>query len=566
MDTFHKICNVIKKNPSVIEYYNDALICCKHLFKANPIYAMKCTYELKMLADRGIKNELTLDDTKKELYTIIHKTLILETPYSLDSYFQALEFHRPLKEQFYLPRREKLLKVVRELEKLLISDELDELFLSMPPRVGKTTLILFAVTWQIGMHPETSNLYGTFSGLTANAFYKGVLEIITDNFTYCWQEIFPDVKFDEQKFCNAKETYLDTGRVKRYHSLTSRSIDGSLNGSCDCNGLEIGDDFISGIEEALNPIRVASVWSKVLNDFLTRAKETAKHLWVGTRWTVADPIGRRLDFLMNDPSSKHIRYKVFNVPALNDKDESNFDYKYNVGFSSAFYIAKRAEFSSTGDMASWSAQYMGEPIERSGLLYPAEDLMYFDGTLPADPATKIIAPVDVAWGGGDACCAISMVCYRDTKQRNVYEVYIPQVVYEFGDKYKSQPKICQMVYDRGIGEMQVEKNNRGEDYKIDLENKLKEKGVPCNLRCKSAPTQTTKEARIFASAPDVKLHFHFLESSKWDKDYRLFMQNVTGYTINGKNKNDDGVDCLAMGVDMLRPAQTVSFEVIARPF
>lgn len=566
MDTFHKICNVIKKNPSVVEYYNDALLCCKHIFKANPIYGMKCSYELKVLADRGIKNELTLDDTKKELYKIIHKALILETPYSLDSYFQALEFNRPVKEQFYLPRREKLLKVVRELEKLVISDELDELFLSMPPRVGKTTLILFTVTWQLGMHPESSNLYGTFSGLTANAFYKGVLEILSDNFTYCWQEIFPNVKFDEKSFCNAKETYLDTGRVKRYHSLTSRSIDGSLNGSCDCNGLEIGDDFISGIEEALNPARVNTVWTKVLNDFLTRAKEKAKHLWVGTRWTIADPIGKRLEILLTEPAYKNRRFKVFNVPALNDKDESNFEYKYDVGFSTAYYLGKRAEFNNTGDVASWSAQYMGEPIERSGLLFPAEDLRYFNGILPDIPATKIIAPVDVAWGGGDACCSVTMVCFKDPKQRNVYDVYIPQVVFDFGDKSKTQPKICQMIYDRGIGEVQVEKNNRGEDYKNDIENRLKEKGVPCNLRCKSAPTKTTKEARIFASAPDIKLHFVFLESPKRDKDYDLFMRNLCGYTINGNNKHDDAPDCLAQGVDMLRPAQTVSFEVISRPF
>ena len=565
MDTFHKICYVIKQNPSVIEHYEDALTACKHLFKHSPIYAMKCTYELKTLAERAIKNELILNEVKKELYGIIHKALILETPYSLDSYFQALEFHRPEKEQFYRPRREKMLKIVRELEKLLISDELDELFLSMPPRTGKTTLILFAVSWQIGMRPESSNLYGTFSGLTSNTFYKGALEIINDPFTYCWREIFPNTNFDEKSYCNAKETYLDTGRVKRYHSLTSRSIDGSLNGSCDCNGILIGDDLISGIEEALNPARVWSVWTKVQNDFLTRAKEKAKILWIGTRWSVNDPIGKRLHILQTEPAYANRRYKVFNVPALDENDKSNFEYKYDVGFSTDYYLAKRAEFNNTGDIASWSAQYMCEPIERSGLLFPADELLYFS-TLPEETPTKIIAPVDVAWGGGDACASPCMVVYRDKTQKNVYDVYIPQVVFEYGDKYISQRKICQMIADREIGEVQVEKNNRGEDYKIDIETKLREKGVRCNLRCKSASTLTSKEARIFASAPDIKTHFHFLESGKRDKDYAMFMQNLIGYTINGNNKNDDAPDVLAQGVDMLKPQQAVTFEVFARPF
>ena len=566
MDTFHKICEVIKHNPSTIDNYNNALTCCKHILKSDTIYGMRCTLELKELTKRSIKDDLTLNDTKKELFNFYHKILMVETPYSLDSYFQALEYRRPIKQQFYLPRRKQLLKIVRELEKLLITDELDELFLSQAPRTGKTTLVMYAISWEMGMKPELANLYCTFSGGTAGAFYKGIMEIIDDPFTYCWKEIFNTVDFDRQSFCNSKETYLDTGRIKRYHSLTCRSIDGSLNGSCDCSGVLIGDDLISGIEEALNPARVWSVWTKVQNDMLTRAKEKAKILWIGTRWSVNDPIGKRLNILETEKQFSTRRYKVFNMPALDENDNSNFDYLYDVGFSSEHYKQVRATFDSVGDIASWSAQYMGEPIERSGLLFPAEDLQYYDGKLPEGTPTKIIAPIDVAWGGGDACSCPCGVVYKDQKLRNVYDVYIPAVVFEYGDKYTSQRKICQMIADYNITEIQVEKNNRGEDYKIDLETHLREKGVKCNLRCKSASTQTSKEARIFASAPDIKLRFHFLESGKRNKDYQQFMQQLIGYTINGKNTHDDAPDSLAMMVDMLKPQQTVSFEVFKRPF
>lgn len=64
MDTFHKICEVIKHNKSVIENYNNALTCCKHILIANQLYGMKCTKELKELAVRAIKDDLTLIDTK----------------------------------------------------------------------------------------------------------------------------------------------------------------------------------------------------------------------------------------------------------------------------------------------------------------------------------------------------------------------------------------------------------------------------------------------------------------------------------------------------------------------
>ena len=71
----------------------------------------------------------------------------METPYSLDSYFQALEFNRPIEQAFYLPRRKQLLPIVKDLERLIIYDEIDELFLSTPPRIGKTTLVLFVLSW-----------------------------------------------------------------------------------------------------------------------------------------------------------------------------------------------------------------------------------------------------------------------------------------------------------------------------------------------------------------------------------------------------------------------------------
>lgn len=465
-----------------------------------------------------------------------------------------------------MPRRKQLLPIVRELEKLLISDELDELFLSCPPRVGKTSIVMFAYTWILGMKPELANLYCTFSGNTANSFYKGITEILNDNFTYCWKDIFSNTEYDEKSFCNSKEAYIDTGRIKRYHSMTCRSIDGSLNGSCDCSGLLVGDDLISGIEEALNPNRVWSVWTKVQNDLLTRAKQNAKILWIGTRWSVNDPIGKRLQILQTEPQFANRRYEVFNRPALDENDKSNFDYLYGVGFDDEHYKQVRASFDNVGDVASWSAQYMGEPVERSGLLFPSDELQYFDGTLPDIPATEIITAVDVAWGGGDACSAPCGVVYKDQKLRNVYDVYIPKVVFDYGDKYSSQRKICQMIADYNVTRVQIEKNNRGEDYKIDIETHLREKGIKSNLSCKSASTITTKEAKIFASAPDIKTRFHFLESGKRDKEYQQFMQQLIGYTINGNNKHDDAPDSLSMLVDMLRPQQTVSFEVFHRPF
>lgn len=162
---------------------------------------------------------------------------------------------------FINPRRKVLKRAVDALQKLT-DDELDELFISMPPRVGKTTILMFFVTWLIGRNSELSNLYSAYSDTITKAFYNGVLEIINDPVTYLWHDVFPNAKLVQT---NSQDETINIDRKKRYPSLTCRSLYGTLNGACDCNGFEISDDLIGGIEEALNKDRLVSAWSKVDN-------------------------------------------------------------------------------------------------------------------------------------------------------------------------------------------------------------------------------------------------------------------------------------------------------------
>jgi hypothetical protein len=570
MDTFDKIIYCIKKNPNGVNYYDDAYLYIKGQFNRDVLTAMRQSKELKKLCVKAEKNITVLSNAKKEIRQIVFKLLVLETPYSLDSYFQALEFNRPINEQFYRPRRQQLLDIVHALEDLVIWDKIDELFLSQPPRTGKTTLVLFLITWKLGVMPEASNLYGSFSGNVASAFYRGVMEIITDEYTYNWAKIFPNAKFDPKSYCNSKETYLDVGRIKRYHSFTARSIDGSLNGACDCSGILIGDDLVSGFEEAVNQVRLATVWSKVENDFTTRAKENAKILWIGTRWSINDPIGRRIKVLTEEPAFKTRRYRIINKPALDENGESNFQYDYDVGFSKTFYEQKRASFENTGDMASWEAQFMGSPIERSGQLFSAESLMYFNSELPPNKIpSKIIAPCDVAWGGGDAVSCPVMYVYKDEFNKNNYDVYVPAVVFDYGDKQRTQPRIAKLCIKWAVQQLQFERNSRGDEYGEDVNEILKENNYPISITTKSAPTTISKDGRIIQASSDIKLHFHFLSAPYRDKDYNMFMQNLFGYSANGGTKQkDDAPDSLAQGVDMLRTPQntTAEYTIFRRPF
>lgn len=545
-----KIFSQIKKAPADITAYEDLFALCRNIEPEDFKLAHETNKELRRLVNEAVRQRY---DTEA-FFGLYKKTLLFDAPYFLDPYLLYLEIDRQPKDRFYQPRRKVLKQVVDALQEL-IDDELDELFISMPPRTGKTTLLNFLESFLIGRNSEKSNLYSAYSDTITKAFYSGLLEIITDPVTYKWQDVFPNAKLVQT---NSQDETINIDRKKRYPSLTCRSLYGTLNGACDCNGFLISDDLIGGIEEALNKDRMISAWSKVDNNLLPRAKEQAKILWCGTRWSMIDPAGLRMELLENDEKYKNRRYKIINLPALDENDESQFDYDYGVGFSTEYYYQRRASFERNNDMASWNAQYQQEPIEREGALFSPGEFRYYNGILPDEEPDRIFMAVDPAFGGGDFVS--SPVCYQYGN-----DIYVHDVVYDNGDKRVTQPLLAQAVVNHDVAAMRIEANKSTEAYKDGVEEELRKRGKRINLTTKAAPSDKAKFQRIFDKAPDIREMMIFRESGKRSKPYSLFMQNVFAYKILAKNKNDDAPDSLAMAIDMVR-SPSLKAEVFKRKF
>lgn len=558
LNLFNSIEKLVRKESgNNLHTINDLFYVCKNAYEGEDVkFALQLSKRYKKVLDDCLINETNTH--KEDIYKIVFDVLVLESPYSFDSYFQALEYDRPVEEQFYLPRRNTLIQhgVIQALEDLLIWDKYDEMFLSMPPRVGKTTLADFVVSWTSGVKPNRTNLYCSNSGILANAFYMGVHTILSDEFTYNWKNVFKDVMFNKQTMCSAKDTWLDTGKSKRFHTFTARSIDGSLNGACDCDCLLISDDLVSGIEEALNPQRLRILWNKVNSDMLSRAKLKCKKLWIGTRWSVLDPIGIRLasSDVVDNPRVCNIV-----IPALDENDHSNFNYLYGVGFDDQFYINKRKSYEDSNDMASWYALYQGEPVEREGLLFNENEFRTFNGVLPETEPTRKFAYVDVAWGGGDYVAMPVLFQYDTT-------LYCVDWIFDKGNKKVTQPRVAEYIRKYGLTSVKFEKNNGGEGYRDDVGRLLDQTFTKCNLTTDYANNQMAKVTRIFEHAPSIK-EIIFLDKEHRSEEYSRAMANLCAFTISGKNRNDDAPDSLAGGVDMANEViQKVVVKVFQRMF
>lgn len=485
------------------------------------------------------------------------RILCYEGPESFDSFMLYNEVNRPLDQQFWLPRRKILLPICRDLE-ALERGEIDELNISLPPRVGKTALIEMFTIWVMLRHPELSNLYCTYSDTVAKTFYEALVEVLYDPATYAWRDIFPDRVVANK---DSKDYRLDIDKRKHYSSLTARSLYGSLNGTCDASGYQIMDDPHSGIEEALNRNRLDTAWKHVENDFMTRKSvDKIKRLWIGTRWSLYDVISRRLDALKNDPEFANVRYKEINIPALDPvTDESNFDYQYGKGSSTQSYRQVRASFERNNDMASWLAQFQQQPVERAGALFDPGDLRYYNGVLPAAEPDRVFAACDPSWGGGDFCAMPVCFQYGD-------DLFVHDVVYTDGDKRISQPEIVNLVKKYKIAAITVEATKMTAGFADDIDKMCKEAGIRVNIMRKPASTKTSKEQRIFDAAPDIRERMVFRSDGNRSKEYVLFMQNVYSFTMTGKNQHDDAPDALAAGIQMAFFSKPTTIEVFQSPF
>ena len=330
-----------------------------------------------------------------------------------------------------------------------------------------------------------------------------------------------------------------------------RSIYGTLNGACDCDGLGIYDDLFSGIDEALSEDRQRTVWGKFDNNYMPRIKPgKAKLLGIGTRWAPKDVQGRRLELLNNDPDYADIRHREIIIPALNENGESNFDYPYKLGYTTLDYKRRMASFENNDDMASWFAQYQQEPIERKGQMFNVGNMNFFkpqeiEGIRP----DRIFAANDPAYGGGDF---VSMpICYEINGKH-----YVVDAVYNDGEKDITIPEVTSRMEDhldkfpKKTAEVHFEETKTTEEYRKKCEEIWQADGYPINTSHDPADNQNAKMDRIKNHAPDIR-KLYFLDMKYQSKEYRKYFQNILSCTYEGKMKHDDGVDSTAQLCDMI---------------
>ena len=481
------------------------------------------------------------------LYALHKEVLLSAAPYDFDSFLIFAEWDREPKKKFYIPRRKQLKVVVNVLQELA-NDKLDLLAISMPPGTGKSTLAIFYLTWFAGKYPDAPILTGSHSNSWVRGAYDECLRIMDAKGEYLWREVFPGVQVTST---NAKDCRIDLGKRKRFETLEFTSIGTGNAGLYRAQTLLYCDDLVSGIEVAMSKERLDKLWEIYNTDLRQRKIGRCKELHISTRWSVVDIVGRlEMEFGDNE------RARFISVPAVDENDESNFDYPYGVGFSTQFYHEQREIM----DDVNWRALYMNVPVEREGLLYSADELRrYFE--LPDGDPDAILAVCDGKTKGDDYC--VMPIAYQYGP-----DFYIEDVICDNNAPNTVDPRLASMLLKHNVHMARFESNQAGLKLAEKIQGMVKEQGGRTKITTKY--TTANKDTRIVMAQPFILQHCLFKDDSvlkgSASKEYRRFLQFLCGWTMAGRNRFDDVPDACAMLAEYIQSFALNRVEIVKRPF
>ncbi len=489
--------------------------------------------------------ERIIQNKSKDANSLFRAVLLLEAQgLRLDSYMQYIELQREPEKRFWIPRRKQLEPVCRAMQKL-VDGELDILSISLPPGTGKSTLEIFLHSMMIGAFPDSCSLASGHSGTLTNSIYDGVNSILSDP-DYLWHDVYPAAG---TIITNAKEQTIDLGKKHRFSSLTCRAIGASLTGATRCEKLLTADDLVSGIEEALSVDRLDKLWTAYTNDLKSRKKLNCKELHLATRWSVHDPIGRLQVMYADSPK---VQFLV--MPAVDEDGESNFSYRYGVGFDKAYF----EDMKNNLDDCSWRALFMNQPIEREGLLYNEDELRrYFE--LPSDSPDAVISVCDTKDKGADYC--VMPIAYQYGN-----DFYIEEVICDNNNPEIVETRLVEILLRHKVKLSRFESNSAGGKIAEKVQKEVKTRGGITRITTKYSTAN--KATRIIVDSPFVKEHFLFKDNSiiKNNKEYKRALGMLCSYTMAGRNAHDDVPDAFSMLADFIQSFETQTVRVIQRPY
>lgn len=416
----------------------------------------------------------------------------------------------------FFTQAKKHLKEAADALQKVSEGKINKLAISMPPRAGKSYMISLWCAWMIGKHPDGSMMRNSYAADLAEKFSYDVRDIIQKP---KFLEVFPGIELKSDRR-GLTDWSVTKARESTYFCA---GVGGGITGK-GCNLAAILDDPVKNIEEAMSEAILDSIWKWYTSTHLSRLETGCPEIHIATRWSKNDPIGR-----LTSPDSQFYSkgWVTIVIPALDEKGQSFCD---EIHTTEEYLDIKKVT-----ESFIWEAEFMQNPIESKGLLFPEGELNKFSiSELKSKTPEGIIGYVDTADQGTDYLCTVIGKRFGDY-------TYITDVLFTQDGVEVTEPLTAQLAIDTRCDVMTVEANAGGKSFADNIYKLLKGRSH-CHVEHKQ--TTANKETRILMSAGYVKEYFYFRKDYQPGSDYDRFMRQFTSYVKMGRNKHDDAADAV----------------------
>ena len=416
--------------------------------------------------------------------------------------------------KFYKENRIYLKTICTELQEFYESDE-QFMLINIGPRHGKSRTATLFVQWILGNNNTLKVMTGSYNETLSTTFSKqvrgAIQEIKADEDKIVYSDIFDKTKI--QRGDGAANLWSLEGNNTKNYLATSPTGTATGFGA----DIILIDDVIKNAQEANNAAVLDAHWDWFTNTMLSRLEGKRKVIIIMTRWASKDLAGRATEHFQNiGIKPRIISMKTYDGENMLCDDILNKQ-QYDM------LMATLGE-----DIAS--ANYNQEPLDMKGVLYTR--LIEYD-TLPEIKMRENYT--DTADDGEDWLCSIDYAIGVDDL------IYILDVCYTKKPMDETEEIVADMLTKNEINYAHIESNNGGKGFSRNVERKCREKG---NRKTTFKPFHQSgnKITRILTGSTGVMNTIRF--PINWKYKYPEFYRDITTYQRIGKNKHDDGPDCL----------------------
>lgn len=399
--------------------------------------------------------------------------------------------------EFFRLKRPFLYHIASGLQEIT-EGKITSLSISMPPRAGKSFTVSLYCAWMLGKFPDGSIMRNTCTTYLYQKFSYDVRDMIRDE---RFKRIFPNVVLSTDK---QSISGWNTNKAIQV-SYFGAGVGGTIIGY-GASLVAITDDLYRGHEDALSDTVNDKVHRWHESSHMSRLERNCPRVDVGTRWTKKDIIG----------SQQYDR--VIIVPALTASGKSfSDDVK-----TTEEYIKLR----NLSDPFIWNSEYMQQPIELEGVVFPLDGIKRFD--LMNDEGVNVCF-VDTADEGNDHFAAVFARMIGKT-------VYVHDVMFNLQNLTANEEILIERLTKHKVDRCYIETNSAGAYFARNIRQRWTD-GVVYGQH-----NFTNKIGRILAQSGYILENFYF--PAQHNDEMSKFIIELCSFLKTG-SKHDDAPDCLS---------------------